>query len=326
LFAQEEATQFGAEYIETEHLLLGITRDLEHVAAQMLARLGISLGRLRERIEQQATRGLRNPEQPLEGTPQTRRTIELAYAEAEALGHNYIGTEHLLLGLIREGSGLAARALMELGATVERAREVLQAGSFAPAPPTGKSHIAEVPFWLPPQSAPAAGIPWAKLTERARRVMSGAHEEARRLGYCYVGAHCLLLALAREDNLATRILDRLGVSIARLRGEVEQGMLRPGPGWSEKCELEPDVQAIVELAWEEAQALSHNYLGAEHLLLGFLRQEGRQTSAILVRLGVSLERVREEIPLVGARWAAIVEARRRLEEAEAAYRALLVSS
>jgi ATP-dependent Clp protease ATP-binding subunit ClpA len=323
--AQNEALAFGENFIGTEHLLLGITREREEIAVQMLARLGITEERIRECIVEQTTRGQRNPEQPLDATPRLRRAIDLAYDEARSLQQNFIGAEHLLLGLIREGDGLAAKVLMELGADLERARTVLQAGGFQAAPPTGESIIWEAPFWLPPQAAPSAGIPWTKLTERARWVLFLAHEEAMRLGYNRVNPNTLLLGLAREDNLATRILERLGISTARLRGEIEKGS-PPGPGWSERCDLAPDVLAIIECAWEEAQALSHNYLGAEHLLLGFLRQEGRQTSAILVRLGVSLERVREEIPLVGARWAAIVEARRRLEEAEAAYRALLVSS
>jgi len=165
-----------------------------------------------------------------------------------------------------------------------------------------------------------------KLTERARWILFLAQEETMRLGYADVQPNTLLLGLARDDNLATRILERLGVSAARLRGEIEK-MSPPRPGASPtECRLSSEVETILSAAWKEAQAMNHDYLGSEPLLLGVLRMEGLWVSELLRRVGVAIEHVREEIPVVGARWAAIVEARRRLEEAEAAYRALLVDA
>ena len=112
----------------TEHLLLGFDpRRRQHVGAKILASLGISLESIRNEVLQQATRGQGNLGQDMQLTPRAKKVIDLAYAEARRLNNNYIGTEHLLLGLIREGDGLAARVLVKLGADLERAREAVRA-------------------------------------------------------------------------------------------------------------------------------------------------------------------------------------------------------
>ena len=126
-FAQEEAARLGENYVGTEHLLLGLVRESDSVAARILDKLNIPLGRIRADIERQVTRGHGNLGQDMQLTPRAKRVIDLAYEEARQLNNNYIGTEHLLLGLIREGDGLAARVLVKLGADLERTRrEVYQ--------------------------------------------------------------------------------------------------------------------------------------------------------------------------------------------------------
>src|SRR5437899_1764442 len=126
-FAQEEAARLGENYVGTEHLLLGLVRADESVAARILDRLGVPLGRIRSEIERQVTRGHGNLGQDMQLTPRAKRVIDLAYEEARQLNNNYIGTEHLLLGLIREGDGLAARVLVKLGADLERTRREVYA-------------------------------------------------------------------------------------------------------------------------------------------------------------------------------------------------------
>src|SRR5947208_8972994 len=121
-FAQEEAARLGENYVGTEHLLLGLIRAPNHTAARILDRLGVPLGRIRADIERQVTRGHGSLGQDMQLTPRAKRVIDLAYEEARQLNNNYIGTEHLLLGLIREGDGLAARVLVKLGADLERTR------------------------------------------------------------------------------------------------------------------------------------------------------------------------------------------------------------
>ncbi len=136
-FAQEEAGRLGENYVSTEHLLLGLVRENDSVAARILDRMGVSLGRIRSEIERQVTRGDGRLGQDMQLTPRAKRVIDLAYDEARTLNNNYIGTEHLLLGLIREGEGLAGRVLQKLGVDLERTRrEVtsLQDGETTAAP------------------------------------------------------------------------------------------------------------------------------------------------------------------------------------------------
>jgi len=126
-YAQEEAQKFGEGYVSTEHLLLGLVRETDSVAARVLERLGVGLMRIRGEVEKQLPRGEVRPSQDMTLTPRAKRVIDLAYDEARNLNNNYIGTEHLLLGLIREGDGLAGRVLAKLGIELERARREVMA-------------------------------------------------------------------------------------------------------------------------------------------------------------------------------------------------------
>ncbi|MCO5296860.1 MAG: ATP-dependent Clp protease ATP-binding subunit [Fimbriimonadaceae bacterium] len=126
-YAQEEAQKFGEGYVSTEHLLLGLVRESDSVAARVLEKLGVSLNKIRAEVEKQLPRGDARPSQDMTLTPRAKRVIDLAYDEARNLNNNYIGTEHLLLGLIREGDGLAGRVLAKLGVELERARREVMA-------------------------------------------------------------------------------------------------------------------------------------------------------------------------------------------------------
>jgi ornithine carbamoyltransferase len=121
-FAQEEAGRLGDANIGSEHFLLGLTRENDSVAARILDRMGVSVIRIRSDLERQMPRGESRVSQDMQLTPRTKRVIDLAYDEARQLSNNYIGTEHLLLGLIREGEGLAGRVLAKLGVELERTR------------------------------------------------------------------------------------------------------------------------------------------------------------------------------------------------------------
>src|SRR5205807_1380276 len=142
-FAQEESARLGENYVGTEHLLLGLVREDDSVAARILNQLGVPLGRIRAEIERQVTRGHGSLGADMQLTPRAKRVIDLAYEEARRLNNNYIGTEHLLLGLIHEGDGPAGRVLMKLGAELKRTRKVVEAmqegeqGSVTPAEPRG---------------------------------------------------------------------------------------------------------------------------------------------------------------------------------------------
>jgi hypothetical protein len=120
--AQEEAQRFNHNYIGTEHLLLGLVREGEGVGAKVLLHLGVELNKVRSAVEFAIGRGDRIVLGEIGLTPQAKKVIELAVDEAARLGHHYIGTEHLLLGLVRENSGFAAEALQSLGVDLEKVR------------------------------------------------------------------------------------------------------------------------------------------------------------------------------------------------------------
>jgi ATP-dependent Clp protease ATP-binding subunit ClpA len=121
--AEDEARRLNHSYIGTEHLLLGLIREGEGVAARALESLGISLDGVRQQVEQIIGEGQQEPQEQISYTPRAKKVLELSLREAKALGHHYIGTEHLLLGLIREGHGVAAQVLTELGADLNRVRQ-----------------------------------------------------------------------------------------------------------------------------------------------------------------------------------------------------------
>jgi predicted O-methyltransferase YrrM len=141
--AQEEAQRMGHDYIGTEHLLLGLIREGDGVAAKVLSNLGVDLTKVRSAVESIIGRGDRPTSGEIGLTPRGKKVIELAVDEARRLSHHSIGVEHLLLGLIREGEGIAAGVLESLGVNLEKARsEVIkmltQTGSVRPPREEGK--------------------------------------------------------------------------------------------------------------------------------------------------------------------------------------------
>ncbi len=123
VLAQEEARLLNHNYIGTEHILLGLIHEGEGVAAKALEQLGISLEAVRTQVEEIIGQGGSSPSGHIPFTPRAKKVLELSLREALQLGHNYIGTEHILLGLIREGEGVAAQVLVKLGADLSRVRQ-----------------------------------------------------------------------------------------------------------------------------------------------------------------------------------------------------------
>jgi ATP-dependent Clp protease ATP-binding subunit ClpC len=148
VLAQEEARLLNHNYIGTEHILLGLIHEGEGVAAKALESLGISLEAVRNQVEEIIGQGGSSPSGHIPFTPRAKKVLELSLREALQLGHNYIGTEHILLGLIREGEGVAAQVLVKLGADLSRVRQqVIQLlsgyagkeGAAATGGPSGES-------------------------------------------------------------------------------------------------------------------------------------------------------------------------------------------
>jgi ATP-dependent Clp protease ATP-binding subunit ClpA len=150
VLAQEEARLLNHDYIGTEHLLLGLAHEGQGVAAIGLERLGIRLEALRSQVEEIIGRGDSTPGGHIPFTPRAKKVLELSLRESQQLGHNYIGTEHILLGLIREGEGVAAQVLVKLGADFSRVRQqVIQLLSGSARSPEAAAETRPVAMTVP---------------------------------------------------------------------------------------------------------------------------------------------------------------------------------
>ncbi|MGL5864267.1 MAG: ATP-dependent Clp protease ATP-binding subunit [Dermatophilaceae bacterium] len=173
VLAQEEARGLNHNYIGTEHILLGLIHEGEGVASKALESLGISLEAVREQVQEIIGQGQQAPTGHIPFTPRAKKVLELSLREALQLGHNYIGTEHILLGLIREGEGVAAQVLVKLGADLSRVRQqVIQLISGYQG---GKEGVAQ---GAGPSSGPAEGTPTGSLVldQFGRNLTQGARE------------------------------------------------------------------------------------------------------------------------------------------------------
>ena len=167
VLAQEEARMLNHDYIGTEHILLGLIREGNGVAAKALESLGISLEAVRQQVEEIIGRGQHVSSNQIPFAAPAKEVLELSLREALQLGHNYIGTEHILLGLIREGDGVAAQVLVKLGADHDRIRrQVIQLLQGSP----GRDPAAA---GLPSEMAPSASL---VLDQFGRNLTAGARE------------------------------------------------------------------------------------------------------------------------------------------------------
>jgi len=152
VLAQEEARRLDHNYIGTEHLLLGLIHEGEGVAAKALESLGISLEAAREQVAETVGRGHDAPSGHIPFTPRAKKVLELSLREALDLGHEYISTEHILLGLVREGHGAAARVLVNLDTDMDGVRlqviQLVRGGEGEPAPHRAPTRIAGSPAHL----------------------------------------------------------------------------------------------------------------------------------------------------------------------------------
>jgi ATP-dependent Clp protease ATP-binding subunit ClpA len=197
VLAREEAQLLNHNYIGTEHILLGLISERDGIAARTLERLGISLEAVRARVEAVVERGEDAPTGHIPFTPRAKTVLELSLRESLKLGHNYIGTEHILLGLLREAKGVGATVLMNLGADLSAVRkEVLQLLSGYRGGQQARMH-------------PVTGIRYRETPAAAK-----AGVEARRLaGSGAIGtSHYLLALLQEQESMAAQALAALGVT------------------------------------------------------------------------------------------------------------------
>jgi ATP-dependent Clp protease ATP-binding subunit ClpA len=294
--AQEEAQDLGHNYIGTEHLLLGLVRESDGVASRVLAGLGIELDRVRPAVEAAIGRGTYDVKGEMGITPRAKRVIELAVDEARRLNHHYVGTEHLLLGLVREGEGIAAGVLESLDVSLEMVRErVIEVVSSVQGTTMKGSYFPSSSGSMPISTEESVAT-FDTFTERARKALQLAQEEAQRFNHNYIGTEHILLGLVREGgDVAGRVLNNLGLDLHKVRFSVEFIIGRGERQVLGELGLTPRAKRVIELSVDEARRLKHDYIGTEHLLLGLIREGEGIAAGVLESLGVSLDRVRREV-------------------------------
>ncbi|MGH2479272.1 MAG: Clp protease N-terminal domain-containing protein, partial [Ktedonobacteraceae bacterium] len=333
VLAQEEAGRMLHNFIGSEHILLGLVREGDGVGARVLQNVGVDLAEVRAAVIEQVRTGERIIQGQIGLTEDGKHVVALAVDEARRLNYHYIGTEHILLGLVREGQGIAAGVLKSLGVnldqvrtqtllvinqphrqhteheiiTVDQVQAELQTQTplmFAGAYVRGAKQIEQSTSLIQDADdlvpAPATAAEHGnRLTLRLRRVLVRAREEAQLQEKEQVGTPHLLLALIREPNgIAFHVLKNLKIESERITSAIE--FLHTQEQLSEPGTVDgftTDGRHALELALDEARQLGQIALGTEHLLLGLLRGDG-MAAGVLVTRGVNLDKVRAETRLL----------------------------
>jgi ATP-dependent Clp protease ATP-binding subunit ClpA len=237
VLSQEEARLLSHNYIGTEHILLGLTGEPDDIAGTVLASFGMTRDVVRAEVEGIIGRGKSQPSGHIPFTPRAKKTLELSLREALQVKHNYIGTEHILLGLIREGDGVAAQIMRQHADLLEIRTAVLNAiPDTSPAEAEeGAEETNAVLRWLrqrlagrnapnvPPHPVLLGGEPVVRFTPAVDSVLQ---EAASLAGPTSVGSHHLLLAaLADTNSAASWALAQLGVDINELRDKLRSAQI-----------------------------------------------------------------------------------------------------
>jgi len=312
LLANEAAGQWKHEYIGTEHILLGLVEEGSGVAGFVLKHLGLDLDAVRREVETVLIEGpdltrARWLPRKLPQTPSAKRVIEHAMDQARGLGHHYVGTEHMLLGLLRVEDGIAAQVLTSMGVTLASVRAAVLAILNGAARPTQARDEHQAGDATPeaesaPQAPRSVEAPsrvgaefYRRFTDRARKVMQLTNQEAQRYNHEFIGTEHLLLALIMEGSgVAAEVLRSLELDLGKLRGAVEKW----APGGLDmvtvsKLPQTPRANRVIVRAVAEADALGHEQVDTAHLLLALLREPECLAVQILSRLGHPAEAVRE---------------------------------
>jgi ATP-dependent Clp protease ATP-binding subunit ClpA len=218
VLAQEESRRLNHNYIGTEHVLLGLLAEPQGAARQALDAVGVTLEDARKRVEAVVKKGKKAPSGHIPFTPRAKKVLELGLREALSLGHDFIGTEHLLLGLIREGEGLGTLILVQSGVELEALRRRII--DLVPEPEPTESRLRR--FW--PRSR--LGVPAVAGGDEIRTTTAtdASLDEAHRLaGEAAVGSHHLLLAtLSDPASAAAKALGTLGIDLERARSALRE--------------------------------------------------------------------------------------------------------
>jgi ATP-dependent Clp protease ATP-binding subunit ClpA len=299
--AREEAARLHHEYVGTEHILLGLIREGEGVAATVLQNLSVEMDAVEQVIDATVKKG--NPAQTfgpdLPYTSRAKKVLELAMAEAREVGHSYVGTEHLLLGVLREEKGIAAQILGHVGVTVENARaEMLRI--LGSVEPTGvRQHHVET---LEPTVTrrPGGAGPLPQFLERLRTVIADSHKVAADRGMTDVTpAHLALALLEHREGVANAALDRLGLDRGAAILALNDLTSRGTAVISAETVMRLDRGAVAALQIMEVvqRELRAPHAGTHHLLIGLLTTSP-EVAAVFSAQDISIGDVRAAIQAI----------------------------
>jgi ATP-dependent Clp protease ATP-binding subunit ClpA len=290
--AQEEAQRFQHNYIGTEHLLLGLVREREGVAANALNNLDISLEKVRNAVEFIIGRGDRVVLGEVGLTPRAKKVIELAVDEARRLNHPYIGTEHILLGLVREGEGIAAGVLQSLGVKLDVLRTaILSILQQEETPDTSENLAPDETIHV----LNAANVVH-HVTKQALQTIQFADSERARLNYPTMCTEHLLLGLLHDEQSVTALVFKeSGIELATIYPAIEALQEREEQAYPWSSEFTPLVRAMQDIAGHEALRLNSPLIGNEHLLLAILRFPESNAVKILQQLGADSTTLRSKL-------------------------------
>jgi ATP-dependent Clp protease ATP-binding subunit ClpA len=297
--AREEAARLNHEYVGTEHILLAVIREGEGVAATALQNLEADLDEISFKVEQVVKKGRSDsrPGPDLPYTSRAKKTLELAMSHAREVNHSYVGTEHLLLGLLEERKGIAAQVLIDFGVTLEKARhEIVRIlgtdGETETAPPRFRAGgaVMQTAAWTN-----VAGLMVPERAERVRIVLNGAQDVAAESGSASLLPIHLAIALVQHgEGLANGVLDRIGCdrnALLHALEDIERSDAPPAEPeqvvsvGGEMLALQPAVEAECRR--------THSLLNTLHILVALLETEPRITAAFETQ-GVTVDRVKAE--------------------------------
>ncbi len=304
--AQGEAEKSHHSYIGTEHVLLGLLREGDGLAARVLGSLGVEIDKVRSTIDSFLGAGERVVVQQIIPTSRVKKVIEIAFEEAKRMNDTSVGTEHLLLGLLIEGEGIAAHVLEDLGANLETVRAQIeklgQEGGREGEEPGPRPYWSGYPWpsrfrasfpggsgasLLRPDSEP-------RLTAEARSAVALAEEECLHMGAMAVGTEHLLVGLLRQGlGRAASALAQAGVELERVRAEV--GTARGGGERPLELGWAPGARGALAQAATAARGLP---VGTDLILAACVRDEAG-AAPVLRRLGVEPEEVLARLARVG---------------------------
>lgn len=299
--ARKESSRLEHKHIGPEHLLLALLREEGGAAALVLHDLHVNVGHLHRMACSVLTRSTAHPVSASELTPVARRAIDLAEEEARRLGHGFIGSEHVLLGLLRADQGAAAWVLQHAGVTLDATRARVQQIQTSGRRFDNSLADRDTARTFRTQVAPRAGYPYqpseaAPLTPgsfspAARIILSAARTAAQRRQQTAIGPeHVLLALLERRDDIPARVLTSLGADLARLRAALGCAAGRGGTMPAVAPALTSHARAVVETAANEARLRQTQVLPA-HFLLALAHEREGVAIAALRGAGLEPERV-----------------------------------